>query len=331
MDISRQISARPTDLSGFSGGDTSPNGRTPALARWVPPRERVLSVGWWPVSHVATAVLLIVTLASAHLAFGPPRFAARDERPPGFPVALATPATPSATEDTALVAVTLPAGAFPDEVYGGLSTYTIPPQSSGRWDPVKFGPTCCTGPRLNYVIEGSYIVRGDGSARVLRRGANGPWEEIPAGQEITLETGDALISQMDDPFDAMNPNQAPAVILERVLFAGDIGTDPIPTERSGRPAWRFHDQDILFNPVAVPVGPVTLRVRQVGLQAGANIPLPLDAILQWAVSLESDVLATTQQDFTIHNFEQRPLDLYMLTVEPVAENGGEPGAGSPTP
>jgi hypothetical protein len=283
------------------------------------------------MSHVATAVLPIVTLASAYLAFGPPRFAARDERPPGFPAALATPATPSATEDTTLVAVTLPAGAFPDEVYSGLNTYTIPPPSSGRWDPLKFGLTCCTGPRLNYVIEGSYVVRGDGSARVPLGRANGPGEEVPAGQEITLETGDALISRMDDSFDAMNPNQAPGVILDRVLFAGDIATDPIPMERSGRPAWRFHDQDIMFNPVAVTAGPVTLRVRQVRLQAGVDIPLPLGAILQWAVSLESDVMATTQQDFTIHNFERRPLDLYVLTVEPVAENGGESGAGSPTP
>ena len=82
-----------------------------------------------------------------------------------------------------LAEITLPAEAVPATIYSGQNHYTIPPGSSGRWEPSSFSPTCCTGPRLNYVLEGTYTVRGDGPMQVLRSGA-AQWEDVPAGTEI---------------------------------------------------------------------------------------------------------------------------------------------------
>jgi hypothetical protein len=136
---------------------------------------------------------------------------------------------------------------------------------------------------------------------------------------------------MEDPFDAMNPSQEPAEVLDGVLFAGDSGTDPIPVESSGRPAWRFLDQDIWLNPMTIPHGPVTLQLRQETVPAGGDVPLPAGAIMQLAVSLDGAALAVTNQDFSVHNFEQRPLTLYLLTLGPAPEASGTPANGAAAP
>jgi hypothetical protein len=187
-------------------------------------------------------------------------------------------------------------------------------------------PTCCTGARLNYVLSGSYTVRG-GAMQVLRHGASS-WEEVPAGTEITLEQGDALLSRMEDPFDTLNPSQEPATILDGVLFGGDPGTDPVPAESSGVPAWRYLDQDIWFYPVSVPNGPVTLEIRKEIVPTGGDIPLPDGAVMQLGVALDEEALAVTNQDFSIDNLDQEPLTLYLLTLAPAGENGA-PVDGTP--
>ena len=187
---------------------------------------------------LATAALVVFTLTFAYLAFGPPRPGRPAEQAAGIPAAFSTPASPSAemiAEET-LLEITLPADAMPDTIYSGQNHYTIPPGSSGRWEPTRFSATCCTGSRLNYVIEGTYTVRGEGPMQVLHSAAE-RWEDVPAGTEIVLESGDALLSWMDDSFDAVNSSSAPVELLDGVLFDGEMSTDPIPQEPSGRPAW----------------------------------------------------------------------------------------------
>ena len=208
----------------------------------------------WMMTQFATAALVVVTLTFAYLAFGPPRSGRQDEPAAGLPAAFSTPASPPAgtmAEET-LVEITLPADTVPATIYSGQNHYTIPPGSSGRWEPSSFSATCCTGPRLNYVLEGTYTVRSEGPVQVLRSDAE-RWEDIPAGTEIVLEPGDALLSWMDDSFDAVNASSAPVELLDGILFDGEMTTDPIPQEPSGRPAWSYHDQDIMLTQQPVPV------------------------------------------------------------------------------
>ena len=310
----------------------SPNGRTANSSPWLPLPSRKSSRPWgWPMTHLATAALVVFTLTFAYLAFGPPRSGGQTEQAASLPAVFSTPASPPAemiTEET-LVEITLPADALPDTIYSGQNHYTIPPGSNGSWEPSRFSSTCCTGPRLNYVLEGTYSVRGDGPMQVLRSGAE-RWEEVPAGTEIVLEPGDALVSQMDDSFDAVNSSSVPVQLLDGVLFDGEMSTDPIPQERSGRPAWTFHDQDIMLTQQSVPSGPMILRLRQATLPEGGVLPRPPGTILQLAVSLDPNDVVTTESPSNANPFELRnlgsgPASIYILSLEP---SGAERDAAS---
>ena len=241
-----------------------------------PPRPRAVGRRGWVIAQLATAALLLVTLGLGYLAFGPGR--QRTERTTDIPavVAPATPATPASPPevDGPLVSVTVPAGTVPAEIIGGLNVYTVPPGSSSRWDPKNISATCCTGPRLNYFLAGAYTMRSEGPVQVLRGDGPGTWEDVPAGTEIVLEAGDALLSLMKDRFDAVNADETEVQLLDGVLFGGDAGEDPVPEEQSGVPAWRYHDQDIFLSPQATPSGSMTLRLFKSTLGAGATAPAP---------------------------------------------------------
>src|SRR4051794_12185715 len=274
----------------------STNGRTPISPPWLPLPLRTSSRRWgWPITHLATAALVVFTLTLAYLAFGPPRSGRQEEQAAGLPAAFSTPASPPAgmiAEET-LAEITLPAGAVPATIYSGQNHYTIPPGSIGRWEPTSFSATCCTGPRLNYVLEGTYTVRSEGPVQVLRSDAE-RWEDVPAGTEIVLEPGDALLSWMNDSFDAVNASSDPVELLDGILFDGKMTTDPIPQERSGPPARKFHDQDIMLEQQPVPSEPVILRLQKTTLPKGGVLPRPPGAILQLAVSLDPDDVVTTE-------------------------------------
>jgi len=300
----------------------STNGRTPNAWPWLPLPAQKSSRPWgWPMTQLATAALVVFTLTFAYLAFGPPRSGRQAEQATSLPAALSTPATPPAGVIAAetLLEITLPADALPDNIYSGQNHYTIPAGSNGRWEPTSFSTTCCTGVRLNYVLEGTYTVRGEGAMQVLRSGA-ARWEDVPAGTEIALDPGDALLSRMDDGFDAVNSSSAPVGLLEGVLFDGEVSNDPIPQEPSGRPAWTFHDQDILFTQQPVPAEPLILRMRQVTLPEGGVLPRPPGTILQQAVSLDAaDVVSTEDPSnpnpFELRNLGTEPATIYVLSLE----------------
>jgi hypothetical protein len=278
------------------------------------------------MTHLATAALVVVTLTFAYLAFGPPRSDVQDEqlaRIPAAIVALATPSPSAVTEET-LVTVTLPAGAMPGEIVRGLNHYSVPPGTQGTWD-----WTCCTGPRLDYILEGTYTIQGTGPLQVLRGGA-GTWEEIAPGTDVVLEAGDALLSQMEDSFAAVNAGSTPVELLDAVLFAGTPLDDPVPYQASGAQAWQVQDQDIWTVPVSMPPGPVTLRLRQATLTAESELPLPTGAVMQLAITRDEGGIVSTQDDFTVKNLSQKTISLYALTLEPASgESGTATGAAAP--
>jgi hypothetical protein len=294
----------------------------------------------WMMTQFATAALVVVTLTFAYLAFGPPRSGRQDEPTAGIPAAFSTPASPAAgpATEAPLVEITLPAVGMPATIFGALSHFTIPPGSSGRYEPTRFSDTCCTGFRLSYVLEGTYTVRGDGPMQVMRNGTD-TWKEMWVGTEIVVTPGDALLSRMEDSFDATNAGSTPVEVLDGELFEGDPSTDPIPQDRSGASAWRSHDQDILLTPQVVPPGPVILRLQQATLPNGGVLPPPPGVILQWAVSLVvDDVVITEKPDnpdaFSLRNLGGGPASVYVLSLQSAgteAEAGHPLAAGTPEP
>ena len=300
----------------------SMNGRTLNSLPGLPLPGRKFSLFWgWPRTHLATAALVVFTLTFAYLAFGPPRSGRQDNLLAGI-AAVSTPATPTAatTGEETVLEIAVPAGAVPAKIYSGQNHYTIPPGSSGRWEPTRFSATCCTGPRLNYVLEGTYTLRSEGPVQVRRSDAE-RWEDVPAGTEIVLEPGDALLSWMNDSFDAVNASSDPVELLDGILFDGEMTTDPIPQEPSGRPAWSFHDQDIMLTQQPVPSEPVILRLQKTTLPKGGVLPRPPGAILQLAVSLDAGDVVTTENPHNPNPFELRnvggePATIYVLSLEP---------------
>jgi hypothetical protein len=308
------------------------------------PRPHVAPEGRWMMTQFATAALVVVTLTFAYLAFGPPRSGRQDEPAAWIPAAFSTPASspasPAASQaaEAPLVEITLPAVGMPATIFGALTHFTIPPGSSGRYEPTRFSDTCCTGVRLSYVLEGTYAVRGDGPMQVMRNGTD-TWKEMWVGTEIVVTPGDALLSRMEDSFDATNAGATPVELLDGELFEGDVSTDPIPQDRAGASAWRSHDQDILFTPQAVPPGLVILRLQQATLPNGGVLPPPPGVILHWAVSLDvDDVVITEKPDnpdaFSLRNLGVGPATVYVLSLQSAgteAEAGNPLAAGTPEP
>lgn len=306
----------------------SVNGRIPARSVWPPllaaaPAQRRA----WPVSHFVSAALVLLSLAVAFIALGVPRQTGSDNRLTGPPAAVLAPATPSpsAASDETLVTVTIPAGALPTEVVAGLNHYTVAAGSQGTWD-----WTCCTGVRLNYMLDGTYAITGTGPMQVRRAGSVETWQEVVPGTEVVLKPGDALLSRMEDGFDGANTGAAPAELLDMVLFAGSPIDDPVPYDASGTASWRVVDQDIWLLPVTVPQEHLTLRLRQTSIEAVSELPPPEGAIIQLAVSPDEGAVPSTQEDFGIKNFGPDPIGIYALTLEP-AGSDASPTSSSPTP
>ena len=278
--------------------------------------------GGWVLIQLATAALLLLTLGLGYLALRPDtplrhHLAALS--------ALETSATPTVDEQgtRTLAAITLPTGMMPSEVLGGLNHYTIPAgTTSGTAS--TWVATCCRGPRFEYIVSGSFTVRSAGPVQVLHGAST--WETQPAGTEVSVTAGDAVLLRMEDAFDAANTSTVPVELVEAVLFEGQVADDPIPY------GWDYHDQDIWRTKVSVPPGPTTLRLQQTTLAPGANLSRPVDAVMQLAVSLEQGASLTTRLAvghlFDVQNVGPTPVVAYVLTVEPTGE---AVPAGSPAP
>ena len=308
--------------------DPAPAGALPDASRrvsapWlrIPPPQRSLSrPSAWPLAQLASAALVVITLAFAFVALGPPRRGGQVEPSAEAPAAIVTvaTATPSAADDT-LAAITLPAGALPGDIVAGLNSYSVPVGSEGTWD-----WACCTGVRLDYIRAGELTITGAGPMQILRAEGAGSWEEVAPGTEIVLRTEDALLSRMEDRFESVNSGSAAVDLLDSVLFAGTPLDDPVPYAESGAEAWQFQYQNLLLDPVPVAEGPVTVRLRQVELAAEEVLPIPANAIVQLAVDLDENAVLATAADFSRQNMSEAPLTVYALTLEAAAE-------GTPAP
>ena len=275
----------------------------------------------WNVPHVVSAALVAVTLVIAVLALGPTRGNGPEPRRTEGPAAIVVSGTPGPTvqADEVLATVVLPAGTLPAEVIGGLNQYTVAAGSQATWD-----WTCCTGIRLDYILQGTYTVRGSGPMLVQRAGASEAWAEAAPDTTIVLEAGDALLSRMEDRFEATNSSSAPVELLDVVLFTGVPTDDPVPYQASGQAAWQVLDQDIWGAPVAVATDSLRLQLRHTVIDATSELPPPPGALLQLAVSSDEGAVPSTQDEFVVKNFGAVPISVHVLSLEPMS--GATPAA-----
>jgi hypothetical protein len=94
---------------------------------------------------------------------------------------------------------------------------------SAGWDYIEF-PTdrtytykgyCCPGPFIEYVLTGQLTVQSDAPMTIFR--ADGTNESIPVGQEVTLLTGEAFLTENESEIVATNHGDVLAQLLGWVL------------------------------------------------------------------------------------------------------------------
>ena len=151
-------------------------------------------------------------------------------------------------------------------------------------------------------------------------------QEIPAGETILLEAGDALLSRLDDAISATNEDGATVELLDGVLYEGVVrnNRNPIP------PGWVSQDEDIIWVETAMPTGPATLQLRRSTLAADDVLSLPPAGVVQLAVSPDEDATLGTEGDFAKRNVGGEPITVYALTLERAGTGSETPAPGETT-
>jgi hypothetical protein len=198
----------------------------------------------------------------------------------------------------------------------GLALYSVPVGHRTTWE-----PSCCPGPLIEYVVEGSYGARAEAPLRVVR--STGETDEIAAGTEVMLGPGDTLISRNETVAEIWNAGETPVVLLDWWYLEGDVGH-----EVSG---WTLLTYQV--GQVTLPLAPVTMTLMRVTLVDGAETTLvPADPnSIQYALQLEQrrgKITRNPNHSITITANPGETYVVYALTVDSDA-TGGTPASGSP--
>jgi len=265
---------------------------------------------------LAAAVVLVLVAAAGYLAI----VRDDDDRPNSIPAAVV--ATPSLDDPVIepVFTVTLPAEEIPsgDGVSSGLALFTIPVGHRATWE-----PTCCPGPMIEYVVEGSYGVRATAPIEVVR--ANGATEEIAAGAEVTLAAGDALISRNETVVEVWNAGDIPVVLLNWMTIDGANGHNG-----HNVPGWVRGPTGIRFE-MTPSNGLATATLLRVTLPNGGVAALDDPGTVYFGARLaDTDGWVTHRSDGSVEmgSMPGSPFVAYVLRLEqdPTA---GTPPAGSP--
>lgn len=291
--------------------------RRPALPRLMPPRELPAFSPRLRIAMIIAAVALL--LLASGVVIGPLNLGRDGDggRPAG--PAVHAPGTPSpdatADEDPGF-SVTIPAADLPEPDDGiagsGIGHFTIPPGTSSSWE-----PTCCTGPTVDYVISGTLSVRAEAATRVLRAG--GGIEEFPAGTEVMLGPGDAIVSRVDTPAVSVNNGTEPVELLNWGFFAGDISQDTHPGWITGMAAGQ--------GPIELLDEPVMVELNTIEVTTG-DVVEPAISGYMFVVPVTPGSFAPGNDDgsFRIAGEPGTTYTMYVLTLHQAGE-----AIGTPTP
>jgi hypothetical protein len=262
-----------------------------AARRSVPPRPR--RRGGWVLTQLATAALLLLTLAAGFFAIRQvPQ--ARDEVTWVPALVRAMESAPGGIIDTPLIETTFTAAELPSGEKEALYyQLTIPP---GVSLPYLVAPFCgcrtetiTEGVGAEVVQSGAYTLRLEAPLRVQRAGSTRPSEEIPAGTDVTLAAGDAVLyPNYAAPGDIRNVGAEPMTLIGVAIFATEgsgVPLPPVPPEVQATLLTHSGPQDW----EAFPPGPLHVALRQVTLPPGTSIG-PYHPVGLQALWIESGLL-----------------------------------------
>jgi hypothetical protein len=196
-------------------------------------------------------------------------------------------AAPGGIVDTPLIEATFAAKELPrGEKEAIYYQVTIPPGASLPYLGGLFcrhsSETITTGVGAEVVRSGVYTVRLEAPLRVQRAGSTRPSEEIPAGTEVTLAAGDAVIyPDYAARGDIRNTGAEPVTLIGVAINATEGSGTPLPAlPPEVRATLLTHSSPPDWEPF--PPGPLNMTLRQVTLPPGTSIgpyhPVGLQAL-----------------------------------------------------
>jgi hypothetical protein len=269
----------------------------------------------WGFAQLTTAALVVLVLGLIYVALGPgQRDNGQSATAPAeiLPTVAATPGEP--VEET-LLSVAISAEELPrsDRIFAGLAHVTIPAGLISTWE--GDNTNCCPGLRIDYVLAGDMTVQATGPMRVVP--ANREPRTVPAGTEVVLEAGDAVVLAYQITATFANPDASPVEVLDWIVTddSGSYSVSGVP------PEWQVHHVDNRER-VDMPPGSATVRLRRVELPGLAELPVPPNS-LQFAVTLPANDAGTptsssigSGSDGEVRNVGREAVTAYVLTLEP---------------
>jgi len=318
---SRAIRSATYPRSSMNGHSASPSRRSSLHTAHIPRQHR------WGLAAGAVAALLLI-LGIGYVLFGS-GFLEDDQRTT-VPAAVAPTATPTpgvVSEETLLV-YTIPAAELPTINIGmGTTRNTIAPGHRSTWDPY-----CCPGPMLEYVLAGTYTVRAEAAIQVVR--ADGTRETVPAGVEVTLGPGDALISRNETVVEAANTGADTVHLINWTLIEN---TEEADFYGHLLPGWTNNDPDVK-GASSLGDGPATVTLQRVRLSPGATFSPNVNGVFQFTVPMPQNAAGTPvasyavrEADGTIRIIGNDVITIYVLTLEPSGVEAGSPVADNSPP
>lgn len=233
---------------------------------------------------------------------------------PGQPAGTQGPAVARQKIDVEPFVATLPQGAIPDAQNRAylLQIVTVAPGREVEMKPED--AEGFPGVMVDQVLEGTERIVSDAPATVYREGSPDRPEEIPAGQEVTLEPGDGIVRRAEAGWTVVNGGTAPLRLLHAVL--NENGTPPPP------PGWSWKDYQFARPIPEGPAGEVKVELREVELKPGETLPAPAPGASQAAVQDFADERTRTvplvpNPDGSARYLGTKDASVFVLTVSPV--------------
>ena len=273
---------------------------------------------WLPA--LISGALLVVSLgiAISQLGLG----LDDNRRGPAAPAILA-PASPppEVMSDETLIEVPVPVDLLPpgEAVEAGMAMVSVP---VGTFQ--QPGDEAATNPGIqaSYILEGTVSVVSDELMHVIEAGGTGTMEEVEAGTEVVLESGDTLVTRKSPGEEWTNGGPTEVQLIALEAFGGPPATSSFPF---GWIALRFDYHSLGEWPADQPT---LLRLRQVTAPPETVLPLPAEALAQYTVH-ESDETGSSigrRSDGSIRfvGGGDKLMTVYVFTLERLGESAATP-------
>ena len=306
-DVTNTLTRSFPSSRGESGGlRTSPVARPHWLS--LPDSTR------WSLPHLATAVLLLVTLGFAAVTMSLGRV--HVDRLTGQPASIAGRNVTTGTGESTiepLFTTTLTADQVPQEGQLRFVLWRLSLAPGDGFPAWTQSQPCCRGPQFTHVVEGELTVEAAGPIEVVR-GVGGTLALLqPApDEEVIVGPGDTIVHDFAFPAGYAVRGTHPVQIVNAGLYAG---TMPSPWLRHS--GYLGGSAEALDGPL--PAGPVSVSLLRATLPPGEQTRPPPLGSLVLETGAAGDANVGKRPDGSLFNLGETTERIYAVVLEPTGK------------